>query len=195
MQQHDLAAGQERSGRPDVAEVAEVDVAGGRRQRKCSQRRKPLGSARIDGEESLLRTRNANYQVRERVRGPQKTRAQGGHAAGQVDGGTGGEVTFAVIGEDVERASAARRYHQVGVALSGEISTRQEIRAYGHEEGLRIRQEGRGELAAADALERSVALRSESVEVAAIDGDGAAVRRAVADYQVGDAVAIQVSRD
>src|SRR4029077_6848587 len=78
------------------------------------------------------------------------------------------EVAFAVAGENQQALSAARSYYQVLMSANRKAAQGHEIRPHRDIEDLRVGQEGRGKLAAANRLKCRVTLRSKSINVAAM---------------------------
>ena len=102
------------------------------------------------------------------------------------------EAPFAVAGENSKRIPALRCNHQVLIAISLEIAQSDEVRRKRQREDIGIRQKRRRELAAADGLQCSVALWSESVKIAALHGDHAAARRPITNQKVIHAIPIDI---
>ena len=81
---------------------------------------------------------------------------------------------FAVAWINQERAAAFSCYRKVFVPVADEISNRNKIRTDGNNEYLRYKMKWRGKFAAPDRFERFLALRSKSVNVAAMNGNESA---------------------
>src|SRR5258708_8129940 len=119
--------------------------------------------------------------------------SQSSHAARQVNRLRRTKIALAVAGKQVERASVARRDHQIRMATRGKNSCRDEIRRDWYRKHLDVRQERRWKFSPANGLKRNVALRSKGIDVAAMNRDDpAATGRRVACGQIVITIFIEI---
>src|SRR5258708_40035714 len=99
------------------------------------------------------------------------SRGQSGDSARQIDLLRCAEITFTVAGQKIERGAAACGDNQIRVTAGRKCSCRNEIRSDRDCKHLDVRQKWRRKFSTGHGLERSVALRREGIDIAAMNGD------------------------